>query len=89
MPRGKFAHDDYDDGYDDYDPADYEEVGGGVEQPPQNVHHQAILLARGHGWRSSPGLAASSDKAKSCAQKQGEAKTGGLNQCCEDPRARR
>jgi hypothetical protein len=41
MPRGKFAHDDYDDGYDDYDPADYEEVGGGVEQPPQQQQPQA------------------------------------------------
>ena len=30
--RGKLSHDDYDDGYDDYDPADYEEVGYAQQQ---------------------------------------------------------
>ncbi len=37
--RGKLSHDDYDDGYDDYDPADYEEVGYSDPQQQQQQQH--------------------------------------------------
>ena len=38
--RGKLSHDDYDDGYDDYDPADYEEVGHAQQQEEQQQQQQ-------------------------------------------------
>ena len=38
--RGKLSHDDYDDGYDDYDPADYEEVGYAQQQEEQQQQEE-------------------------------------------------